>query len=200
MTHNKSLFKKWREITSSMVRVGDGKHIVVKGKGTIAIPTYHGIKLITDVLYVPNIDQNLLRVGLKVEKGYKVLVNNACGLIKDANDRDLFRIKMKGKSFVLNPLEEQIALSVTQVELDSLNIGKTEQEYKTEQNTKKRGRKPNSSMNLIEPSGSPIGCEESEKLSDHKKDQSKEGRDAPCEDHPSMEAIVPPENEKMTPT
>ena len=194
MTHNKGLFKEWCEITSSMVRVGDGKHIVVKGKGTIAIPTYHGTKLITDVLYVPNIDQNLLRVGLKVEKGYKVLVNNDCGLIKDANDRDLFRIKMKGKSCVLNPLEEQIAFSVTQVELDSLNIGKTEQ------NTKKRGRKPNSSMNLIEPSDSPIGCEESEKLSNHKKDQSKEGRDAPCEDPPSMEAIVPPENEKMTPT
>ena len=32
MTHNKSLFKEWCEITSSMVQVGEGKHIVVKGK------------------------------------------------------------------------------------------------------------------------------------------------------------------------
>ena len=55
-------------------------------------------------------------------------------------------------------------------------------------------------MNLIEPYDSPIGCEESEKPSNHKKDQRKEGRDALCEDPKSMEAVVPPENEKMTPT
>ena len=85
---------------------------------------------------------------------------------------------------------------MTQVELDSLNIGKIEQESKAEQNTKKRGRKPNSSMNLIEPTDSPIGSEEFEKLSDHKKDQSNEGRDAPCEDPLSMKAVVPPKNEK----
>ena len=196
MTHNKSLFKEWCEITSSMVRVGNGKYIAVKGKGTIAILTYHGTKSITNVLYVPDIDQNLSSVGQMVEKGYKVLFNNDCCLIKDANDNYLFRIKMKGKSFFLNPFEEeQIAFSVTQVELDSLNIGKTEQ------NTKKRGRKPNSSMNLIEPTDSPIGSEEFEKILDHKKDQSNEGHDAPCEDPPSMEAVVPPKNEKkMTPT
>ena len=80
-----------------MVRVGDGKNIVVKGKGTIDILTCHGTKLITNVLYVPDIDQNLLSVGQLVEKGYKVLFNNDCCLIKDANDNDLFKIKVKGK-------------------------------------------------------------------------------------------------------
>ena len=184
-----------------MVRVGDAKNIAVKGKCTIAIPTCHGTKLITDVLYVPNICQNLLSVDQMVEKGNKVLFNNDCCLIKDENDSDLFIIKMKGKSFVLNSLEEeQIAFSVTQVELGSLNVGKAEQESKTEQNTKKRVRKPNSSMNLIEPYDSLLGCEESEKLSNHKKGQSQEGHDAPCEDPPLMEAVMPLENEKMTPT
>ena len=66
----------------------NGKHIAVKGKGTIAIPTCHGTKLITYVLYVPDIDQNLLRVSQLVEKGYKVLFNNDCYLIKDENDSD----------------------------------------------------------------------------------------------------------------
>ena len=69
VTHNKSLFKEWCEITSSMVLVGDGKHIVVKGKGTISIPTCHGTKLITNVLYVLDINQNLLSVDRMVEKG-----------------------------------------------------------------------------------------------------------------------------------
>ena len=81
-----------------------------------------------------------------------------------------------------------------------MNAGKAKQEYKTKRDTKKRGRKPNSSMKLIELSDSPIGCEEFEKLLNRKNDQSKEGHDAPCEDPPSMEAVVPPENEKMTHT
>ena len=120
MTHNKSLFKEWCEITSSKVRVGDGKHIAVKGKCTIAIPTSHGTKLITDVLYVPDIDQNLLSVGQLVEKGYKVLFNNGYCQIKNENGNDLFRIEMKEKSFILNPLEEeQIAFSVPCVENES---------------------------------------------------------------------------------
>lgn len=88
----------------------------------------------------------------------------------------------------------------SQVELDSLDIRKVEQESKPEQTTKKRGRKLNSSMNLIEPSESLIGREDSKKPLDHKKDQSKEGHDAPCEEPLSMEAAAPSENEKIIPT
>jgi len=32
------------------------KHLAVKGKGTIAITSYKGIKIITYVLFVPEID------------------------------------------------------------------------------------------------------------------------------------------------
>ena len=55
------------------------------------------------MLYVPNIDQNLLSVGQLVEKGYKVLFNNDYCLIKDLNDSNQFIIKTTEKSFVLNP-------------------------------------------------------------------------------------------------
>ena len=48
------------------------------------------------------------------------MFNNDYCLIKDVKDNDQFRIKMKGKSFVLNPSEEeQIAFTVTQVENES---------------------------------------------------------------------------------
>ena len=100
--------------------MGDSKHIAIKGKGTISIPTCHGTKLITTVLYVSDIDHNLLSVGQQAEKGYKVPFNNDYCLIKDANDSNLFRIMMKGKNFVVNPLEEeQIAFPVTRVENES---------------------------------------------------------------------------------
>ena len=59
----------------------------------------------------------MLSMGQLVKKGYKVPFNNDYCLIKDTNGSDLFKIEMKEKIFVLNPLgEEQIAFLMTQVE------------------------------------------------------------------------------------
>jgi transposase InsO family protein len=107
MTHNKDLFRELSNANSTKVRVGNGNYIAVKGKGTIAISTYSGTKLISDVLYVPEIDQNLLSVGQLIERGYKVLFENESCLIKDSDGKDIFKVKMRGKSFALNPLEEE---------------------------------------------------------------------------------------------
>ncbi|KAH1241599.1 hypothetical protein GmHk_07G019149 [Glycine max] len=56
MTNNKDLFKEQSIICILKVRVGDGKFIRVNGKGTVAISTNKGTKLIFDVLYVTEID------------------------------------------------------------------------------------------------------------------------------------------------
>jgi hypothetical protein len=79
----------------------------VEGKGTIAISTCSGTKFISDVLYIPEIDQNLFSVGQLIEKGYKVVFEDKSCLIKDADGHDIFKVKMKGKGFALNPLEEK---------------------------------------------------------------------------------------------
>jgi len=73
----------------------------------VAILTCSGTKFISDVLYVPGINQNLFSVGQLIEKGYKVVFENNCCLIKDVNGHNIFKIIMKGKSFALNPLEEE---------------------------------------------------------------------------------------------
>ena len=110
VTYNKKLFTQLGEASSSKVRMGDGKHIAVKGKGTIAISTCSGKKFISDVLFVPKIDQNLLSVGQLIEKGIRVVFEDRSCLIKDAKGKDIFKVRMKGKSFALYPLmEEQIA-------------------------------------------------------------------------------------------
>ncbi|XP_068466419.1 uncharacterized protein [Phaseolus vulgaris] len=107
MTHDKELFKELRTTDIKRVRIGNGEHLAVKGKGTIAITSYKGIKIITNVLFVPEIDQNLLSVGQLLEKGYKVMFENKHCLIKDVDGSDLFKVEMKGKSFALNPMEEE---------------------------------------------------------------------------------------------
>ena len=63
MTHDKDMFAKFDKTHSSKVKIGNGNYIEVKGIGDIAIDTGSGTKIIFDVLYVPEINQNLLSVG-----------------------------------------------------------------------------------------------------------------------------------------
>ncbi|KAK9088025.1 hypothetical protein Syun_030419 [Stephania yunnanensis] len=109
MTFDRDLFKELDTSITSKVRIGNGDFIAVKGKGTIAIESVSGTKLIKDVLFVPNINQNLLSVGQLLERGFKVIFESNRCLIKDSRGEDGFKVNMKGKSFVLDPSEEEIA-------------------------------------------------------------------------------------------
>ena len=70
MTYDQGLFKELDKTITSKVRIGNGAYLAVKGKGTVAIEGHTGLKLISNVLYVPEINQNLLSVGQLLEKGY----------------------------------------------------------------------------------------------------------------------------------
>ena len=63
MTNDMSLFKELKPTTITKVRIGNGDHLPVRGKGTIAIPSNSGTKTISNKLHGPDIDQNLLSVG-----------------------------------------------------------------------------------------------------------------------------------------
>lgn len=54
-----------------------------------------------------DIDQNMLSVGQLIEKGFKVIFEDEYCFIKDATNQNIFKVKMKGKSFSLNPLKEK---------------------------------------------------------------------------------------------
>lgn len=56
MTYDQDLFREIDRTTISKVRIGNGEYIPVKGKGTVAIESLTGLKLISDVLFVPKID------------------------------------------------------------------------------------------------------------------------------------------------
>ena len=69
MTYDQGLFKEFDKTVTSKVRIGNRAYISVKGKRTVAIKGHRGLKLISNVLYVPEINQNLLSVGQLLEKG-----------------------------------------------------------------------------------------------------------------------------------
>ncbi|KAJ8639362.1 hypothetical protein MRB53_016056 [Persea americana] len=109
MTYNQELSKELDKTAISKVKIGNGAYLAVKGKGTVAIEVHTGLKLISNVLYVPDINQNLLSVGQLLEKGYKVLFEENHCLITDAQGREVFKVQMEGKSFALNLMEEEQA-------------------------------------------------------------------------------------------
>nr|KYP65753.1 Retrovirus-related Pol polyprotein from transposon TNT 1-94 [Cajanus cajan] len=108
MTYDRELFKELNKTDISKVQMGNGAHLAVKGKGTLAIKSHSGFKLISDVLYVPDINQNLLSVSQLLGKGYKVLFEDKNCVIKDIHNKEVFNVHMKGKSFALNLEEEPI--------------------------------------------------------------------------------------------
>jgi len=107
MTNDQKLFKELDKTIVSKVKIGNSDFISVKGKGTIAIESLKGLKHISYVLYVPDIDQNLLSVAQLVEKGFKVIFEDNWCLIKDAKGSDVFKVKMRAKSYALNLMEEE---------------------------------------------------------------------------------------------
>lgn len=70
-----------------------------------------GLKLIYNVLYILEINQNMLSVTQLLEKGYRVLFEGKNYVIKNVKDIKVFKVQMKDKSFALYlKKKKQIAL------------------------------------------------------------------------------------------
>ncbi|XP_048135638.1 uncharacterized protein LOC125315239 [Rhodamnia argentea] len=111
MTSNLKSFRSLDKSVGSKVRIGNGQDIEVQGKGTVAIEGNQEVKPISDVLFVPKIDQNLLSVGQLVERGYKVKFEGKECLIDNADSKEVLRMPMKDKCFLFKPQEmQQMAL------------------------------------------------------------------------------------------
>ena len=107
MINNQDLFKELYITAIFKVKIGNGDCIDVKDKGIIVINSLPGLKYISDVIYVSDIDQNLFSVGQLMEKGFKVMFEDKWCLIKDNSGNNVFRVKIKAKGFTLKLMEKE---------------------------------------------------------------------------------------------
>jgi hypothetical protein len=70
MTSEKEIFVDIDTSFNSKVKMGNGAVVEVKGKGSAGVETKRGLKEIHDILFVPELDQNLLSIGQLMEHGY----------------------------------------------------------------------------------------------------------------------------------
>ncbi|XP_040932121.1 uncharacterized protein [Gossypium hirsutum] len=73
MSPDATIFKTLDRTCKTKVKIGNGQFIKAEGKGDVQIYTPTGIKVISNVLLVPEIDRNLLSIAQLLEKGYSVV-------------------------------------------------------------------------------------------------------------------------------
>ncbi|KAL6315072.1 hypothetical protein AAG906_030925 [Vitis piasezkii] len=84
MTKYLSIFTSIDRSVQPKVKLGNGEVVQAKGKGTIAISTKRGTKIVTNVLYIPDLDQNLLSVAQMLRNGYVSLrFMQEAGMVED---------------------------------------------------------------------------------------------------------------------
>ncbi|KAI5416379.1 hypothetical protein KIW84_041446 [Lathyrus oleraceus] len=76
MTGKKEAFINIDSSFGSKVKLVNGEHVEVKGKGSIGVTTKQGSKVIHDTLYVTELDENLLSIGQLLEHGYSLNFEN----------------------------------------------------------------------------------------------------------------------------
>ncbi|KAL4291703.1 hypothetical protein GQ457_14G023770 [Hibiscus cannabinus] len=99
MTPHLDLFKVLDKSYKSRVKIGDGSFVEVKGKGDAVVETSSGTKIISDVLFVPEISQSLLSVGQLLEKNYNLHFHDRVCDVFDKNGVKMLTVKMIERSF-----------------------------------------------------------------------------------------------------
>ncbi|KAA3477322.1 pleiotropic drug resistance protein 3-like [Gossypium australe] len=100
MTSDESIFKEIDRSCTSRVRIGNGQFIQAKGKDDVLTNT-SVTKAISDVLLVPEINQNLFNIVQLLEKKYAVVLKDMGCIIFDLIGK-VVSVNMIDRSFVLD--------------------------------------------------------------------------------------------------
>lgn len=97
MTRDRFIFIDLDESIKTEVKMGNGVIFQAQGLGTIGVQTKQGMKFICDVLFVPDLDQNLLSLGQLLEHKYALnFDDHECCIYDKKNGRQLvMKIQMQ---------------------------------------------------------------------------------------------------------
>ncbi|KAH0689471.1 hypothetical protein KY289_016829 [Solanum tuberosum] len=103
MTGDEKVFLSINSSITTKERMGNGALVDAKGKGTISINIKGSGKQIHDVLYVPDLEENLLSIGQFMENGYSLVFrDNYCKIYdKIESNQVIVEVVMTKRKFPL---------------------------------------------------------------------------------------------------
>ncbi|TXG70384.1 hypothetical protein EZV62_005319 [Acer yangbiense] len=84
---------------TTTVKLGNGDMVKAAGKGKVLIQTKSGPKIIDNVLYIPDLAQNLLSVAQLLKRGYSLTFEGNLCIILDSKKYEIVRVRMHENSF-----------------------------------------------------------------------------------------------------
>lgn len=99
MAIDENLFVTLDRSDRTKVKLGNGALVQAQGRGSVKFPCDEGMKLIHDVLYVPNLTQNLLSVAQLLHKNYSLNFKDKKCVIYDPKGCEVAKISMIDNSF-----------------------------------------------------------------------------------------------------
>ncbi|TXG63371.1 hypothetical protein EZV62_010365 [Acer yangbiense] len=99
MAKDESLFSSLDRTDRTRVKLSNGNMVQAAGRGNVLIHTNSSTKVIHDVLFIPNLYQNLLSVAQLLKRGYSLSFKDDCCVVVDCHDVEVARIKMLAQTF-----------------------------------------------------------------------------------------------------
>ena len=99
MARDEGLFVSLDKSAKSKVKMGNGEVVQAQGRGSVKIHTNKGTELVSDVLYVPSLAQNLLSVAQMLHKNYSLTFRNKMCIIYDPMGAEITRVSMVDNCF-----------------------------------------------------------------------------------------------------
>jgi len=101
MTGHKDWFCEIDETLKRNIKFGDGRSVMAKGIGKVAIRRVDGSKVtISDVLYVPNMESNLLSLGQLLEKEFSMHMDGEHMEVAYSNGKCVLKVTVsKNRTF-----------------------------------------------------------------------------------------------------
>ncbi|KAL0413720.1 UNVERIFIED_CONTAM: hypothetical protein Sradi_1573700 [Sesamum radiatum] len=107
MTYNKGALQKLDKPFKTNVKLEDNHIVKVGGKGSVAINTRKGMRVINDVMYIPNLRTNLFSVRQTIEKGYTLQLEEIRALFMTTKIKTLILAKVRMKEHRCFPIQLQ---------------------------------------------------------------------------------------------
>ncbi|TXG65924.1 hypothetical protein EZV62_007199 [Acer yangbiense] len=99
MARDVGMFTTLDRNATTTVKLGNGDMVKAAGKGKVLIQTKSGPKIIDNVLYIPDLAQNLLSVAQLLKRGYSLIFEGNLCIILDSKKSEIVRVRMHENSF-----------------------------------------------------------------------------------------------------